>query len=278
MALNIDEITETLVASPPTVYFKLKKALDDPDASFEDFAKIISTDPALAARLLRIVNSPFYGMASRVETIPHALNIIGTNELSDLALATSVISKFEGLPEDLIKVRDFWVHSIAVGLAARLIAKHKKAANEERYYLAGMLHDIGRLVIFKEAPAKSKQVFTEFYQKELSMIEVEKSVLGFSHAEVGGALLKEWKLPAGLVDAVLFHHQPFEAKTHTAEAAIIHVADFMVYEMGLGNSGEPTVPPLNPKALSLLKLTQDFIRETRKQVQEQTENAIQLFL
>lgn len=278
MTLKIDEITENLVASPPTVYFKLKQALENPDATFEDFAKIISNDPALAARLLKIVNSPFYGMSSKVETITHALNIIGTSELSDLALATSVISKFQGMPEDLVTLRDFWVHSIAVGLAARRIARHLRADNEERYYLAGMMHDIGRLVLFKEAAEKAKEALSEFYRSGDSMLDAEKKVLGFNHAEVGATLLREWKVPASLVEAIQFHHDPFQSQSHTLEAGIVHVADFMVYEMGLGNSGEPTLPALHSRTLKFLKLTEDFIRDSRNQIQEQTENAVRLFL
>ncbi len=278
MALNLSEITDNLVASPPEVFFRLKKALENPDSSFEDYTRIISGDPALAARLLKIVNSPFYGMPSRIETISHALNIVGTDELAELALATSVIAKFHGLPEDLISVKKFWEHSIAVGVAARLIARHKNAKQVERFYLAGMLHDIGRLVLFKEAPGEAMQIMKEFYQAGDKMLhEIERKVLGFTHMEIGGTLLKAWKLPESLVDSVLHHHTPLKATVDKAEATIVHVADFMVYELGFGNSGEPTVPPIDHKALAALKLTENFIRETRQSVTAQAEQAVQLF-
>lgn len=121
----------------------MREAIENPDSSIADFSSIIGADPALAARLLKVVNSPFYGLTAKVETIPHALNIIGSDQLADLALATSVASQFDGMKNVGIDLEAFWKHSVGVGVAARNMAKFLNLPDVDRYYLAGMLHDIG---------------------------------------------------------------------------------------------------------------------------------------
>jgi HD-like signal output (HDOD) protein len=135
-----------LVFSLPTIYFELQAALNDPNKTFQDLGDIISFDPALSARLLKIVNSPFYGFPSKIDTISHATSIIGRDQLTDLALATLVIYQFRGIPNNLFNMEKFWRHSMACGVVARSIAEFRGEKNVERFYLAGILHDIGRLV------------------------------------------------------------------------------------------------------------------------------------
>lgn len=278
MALTLQQLAKAEIASPPGIYFQLREVIDDPDGTFEDIGRVISNDPALAARLLKIVNSAFYGMSAKVETIPHALMIIGSDQLSELALATSVVSKFKGIPKELFDLKGFWIHSLGCGIAARLIAAHKSHEHPEKLYLAGMLHDIGKLVLLKENPEVYQNVLVKANQSEdKSLLQVEKEALHYTHAQVGGILLKEWRLPPGLSNAVNYHHEPLKAKTHGREASIVHVADFLMYEMELGRSGEPSIPTLQPEALKLLDLTPDFIKETKTQVEEQTLEAADLF-
>ncbi len=152
MSLTLQKIAKMEIASPPGVFFKLKEILDDPDGTFDDISQIISYDPPLAARLLKIVNSPMYNMSSQVETISHALGIIGSHQLSDLALVTKVFSRFDNIEQNFFDIKEFWRHSLGCGFAAQLLAEHIKHENPARLYLAGMLHDIGQLVMFKEEP------------------------------------------------------------------------------------------------------------------------------
>ncbi len=144
-----NEVVADWIGSPPLVYRKLHQAMQNPDTSFEDFSSIISADPSLAVRLLRIANSPFYGLGSKVETIMHALSIVGIEQLKELALATILINQFKGIDRDLVDMQSFWMHSIGCGLAARTIAKNMGERHVEPYYTASMLHDIGILIIYK---------------------------------------------------------------------------------------------------------------------------------
>jgi HD-like signal output (HDOD) protein len=154
--VEIQDILTNEVASPPVVYHKIKDAIQDPESTFQDFAEIIRSDAGLSSRLLRIVNSSFYGLSTSVDSVTHALNILGVDQLGDLALATVVMSKFNGVPKDLVNLDMFWKHNIACGLMVKEIAVLFGETNTEKFYLMGLLHDIGSLVMYKEAPAISR--------------------------------------------------------------------------------------------------------------------------
>jgi HD-like signal output (HDOD) protein len=129
-----NEVVVDWVGSPPPVYHKLHQAMQSPDTSFAEFSEIISADPSLAARLLRIANSPFYGIGSRVEIIIHALGIIGIDQLTELALATIMVNHFKGIDKSLVNMQSFWMHSVGCGLAARAIAKNMGERQIKPYY------------------------------------------------------------------------------------------------------------------------------------------------
>ena len=157
MAIDVMIAVKDWVASPPHVYIKLNDTLKDPRSSFKEFSEIISHDPSLTARLLKIVNSSFYSFETEIETITHALTIVGTEQLTELVLATSVTSQFTHIPKQLVSMNSFWEHSIACGVAAKVIADRRGESHLESFYLAGMLHDIGSLIIYKKFPEQAKK-------------------------------------------------------------------------------------------------------------------------
>ncbi len=278
MALDIQQAVKEWVASPPHVYIKLKKTLDDPRSSFKEFSSIIVNDPALSARLLKIVNSPFYGLQNKVETITHALGIIGTEQLMELVLATSVTEQFPDIPRHLVNMDLFWKHSIACGVAAKVIAAWHGESHLESYYLAGMLHDIGSLVIYKKFPEAAGQILERCRENKEYLFDVEREVFGASHAKVGGELLKGWGLPLLLYEPVYFHHRPGKAKDHPLVSKIIHTADCMVDEMQLGSSGEAVPNPIRPKILKELGLSESPIKKFEKDIKDQFNTALSVFL
>jgi HD-like signal output (HDOD) protein len=131
MNLNINEILIDFKESPPIVYHKLQRTLKKPESSFEDFANIINTDPKITARLLNLVNSSFYGFSKKIESVHHAISIIGLKQLIELILSTEIINKFKGISVELIDAEAFWIHSVACGLAARAIAVKKGSQTEK---------------------------------------------------------------------------------------------------------------------------------------------------
>jgi len=281
MESEIKELVDDFIGSPPVVYYQLQRAVDqsygDKDISFQNFADIIRVDPGMTGRLLRLVNSSFYGFESRVESLEHALSIVGLEQLIQLALATEVMSTFKGISRDLINMESFWKHSIAVGLAARIMASHMNAAPVESFYLAGMLHDIGSLILFKSMPERMSGILFQCKTQEKNLFDLERRTLGFDHAQVGGELLRGWQLPVRILEAVYFHHQPGRAKQYPLEAAVIHVGDILAYDMKIGNSGEGLVPALDTNILDRVNLTHEIIQHTREQVELQFNDLYRMF-
>lgn len=275
--MEINDLVGSWAASPPILYYQLREKLDDPNTNFDDLAAIIKTDPAMSARLLKIVNSAFYGFAEKVDTLTHALNIIGTEQLTDLALAAIVTSKFQGIPRDLINMETFWMHSIGCGIAAREITRSVPGVEAEKMYLGGMLHDIGSLILFKESPEDAKKILLRCKESGGNLFKVEKEILGYDHAEVGALLLTEWKLPQRLMQMVKYHHQPANAGDYMKEACIIARADSLVYEMKIGNSGEPGVPELDPKVLEITPMSDEEINRLKEEITAQVDDTVRMF-
>jgi putative nucleotidyltransferase with HDIG domain len=278
MAVDIDAAIKDWVGSPPNVYIKLKKTLDDPRSSFKEFSAIIGNDPSLSARLLKIVNSAFYGLGSEVDTITHALGIIGTEQLTQLVLATSVMKEFTEIPKNLVSMDLFWRHSIACGVAAKIIAASLEERNLETYYLAGMLHDIGSLVMYKKFPEQCEKILERCKENKEHLFDVEVKVFGSSHAKVGGKLLAGWGLPPSLCEPVIFHHRPKKAKEYSLATKIVHVADSIVDEMRLGSSGEALANPVKQEILTDLGFEELPIKKFENEIKDQYYSAMSVFI
>ncbi|MBC8288284.1 MAG: HDOD domain-containing protein [Nitrospinae bacterium] len=252
-AINIGELLKESVASPPHVYLKIKQIMDLPDYSFSDLAEIINYDPSLVVRILKIVNSPLYGFEDKVENVGHAINLMGVEELNQLILATSVMKDFKDFPKRLVDMKSFWRHSIACGVTGKYLAEYHGVPNPGSFYLLGMLHDIGSLVLYSKLPEVSREILVRCKEEKENLFDLELELLGMSHARVGAYLLKEWGLPKKIYEPVAFHHQPLKSDEFARETAILHLADCIVDELGLGNSGEFVPNPINPKVLKRFK-------------------------
>ena len=266
------------ISSLPQVYVRLNEAVNNPRASMSDIARIISEDSGLTARLLRIVNSAFYGFPSKVESISRAVTILGTHELRALALATSVTTMFKGIPGDLVNMDSFWRHSIACGVAARILATYRRVPNAERFFIAGVLHDVGRLVMYMKIPDQSREAIMRSKEVHEPLYMAEREVIGFGHSAVGSLLLEAWKFPPGLEEAVGFHHNPNGAGRYPIEASIIHIADIIVHAMQLGANGEQFVPPLEPEAWERVGLPLSILSPALAQLENQFDDVVNTIL
>jgi len=257
------------ISSLPTVYTRINDAVNNPRGSIGDVATIISSDPGLTSRLLQLVNSAFFGFPSKIDTVSRACVILGNHQLRDLALATSVMRLFKNIPADLVNMESFWRHSIACGMAAKILADAANTHSSEHFFVAGMLHDLGRLVIFQQASDEAQQVLLACAEQNCLAYDKEKEILGFTHAAMAAELFMRWKLPPALQDAAAFHHQPMRAERYPMEAAIVHVADIIVHGLEFGSSGERFVPPLNEKAWERLELTPKVLTTVIDKLEEQ---------
>ncbi len=266
------------VASLPEIYMKVEQVLSDPNSSNIQLARIIEEDPALTARLLRLANSAFYGFAAKVEEVNQAITVLGTQQLRELVLACSVLKAFENMPDYLINMELFWRHSIACGVVARALASLRHESNVERYFVAGLLHDIGRLILLMELPKAMGKIFQQARQDQKPLFLMERQTLGFHHARLGGILLKHWKLSPRLIEGITFHHAPSSAQSYPVDAAIIHISDLVANAMQMGSSGEQYVPKLSPKAWTKLSLGSDVITDVLDTLHEQYADAISFIL
>ena len=245
--------------SPPAVYDRLVMVLDHPRSGSADIAQVIAEDPSLTARLLKVVNSVLFSFPRPIQTVTQAVTMVGTTQIRDLALATSIMTIFRDLPEGLVDLKSFWRHSLACAVVARLIASLRREPNVESFFLCGLLHDIGRLVIYTNAGQQASKAIDISIDTGLPLHECEKAVFKFDHAQLGAVLLDEWRFPAMFREAVRFHHRPSLATTFPFETASVHVADIIVNAAQWGFSGEHKVPPHDPSSWEILGLDVDLV-------------------
>jgi putative nucleotidyltransferase with HDIG domain len=279
---------ETRIPSPPEVFYRFKEAVDDPDTSFEELGEIISSDLGLTARLLKIVNSPFYGFSNQVETISHAISIIGSSQLNDLVLSTCIIDRFKNTAQKALDMQLFWEHSIACGLTSKIIANHLSLVNPNSIFVAGLLHDIGRLVICLNTPAAFSEIFLRAQNSQVpvegrseakSLLQAENEILGFGHDQVGEELLKRWKLPKIHQEAVGHHHKPVDTPLFEKEATIVCVSNAIVQSLDIGCSGELSAPQTDNASLAMLGIKDEQIfSNIKEEVQEKCQHTIEAFL
>jgi len=234
--------------SLPAVYHRARQVIDDPHAPLQALAEIIESEPSLAARLLRVANSAYYGFSGNVGSIQRALTMVGTDDVHDLIIATCVISTFRDLPLGAVSMRSFWEHSIACGIASRAIARRKSWDQPEICYLAGLLHDIGRLPMYILEPQIMGDVLLAHRERRGHVWILEQQQLGCDHSEVGMELLKLWKLPLVFQTVAASHHGTVPAAAISPAAAVVHVADIMVNGLRMGSSGTRWVPRLDDAA------------------------------
>jgi len=241
------------MGSFPEVYFELQNALDNPGSSDAHIADIIGRDPGLSARLLKLANSPLYGFASSVDSLARGVMMVGARELIQLALGLTVIDKFKDIPQGLLNVRQVWEHAIGCAVFARILAVHTEKLSLDRLFVAGLIHDLGRLVMLKKIPRHMARIMETARVERIPLYAAEKRLLGYDHADLGLAIMKKWRLPPVLCEIVGSHHAP-ETVINIPEAALVHLADLMTIACGVGYNGSPYVPPLSPAAWDSLGL------------------------
>ncbi len=223
MNLKLIAKSASQLFSLPEICIKLQDLIYDPESSMSDIAQLISVDPSLSARLLKIANSSFYSFPSQIDSLSRAITLIGTADLYSLALATSTPETFGSLEDnEHIDMHRFWRQSVNTGLTSRLLAEELGLRHTEVFFLAGLFHNIGKLVILEQAPDKYLQIKAHPID-DMSPWEIERSVIDYTYADVGDALLACWNMPENLRDMVANQHRPDKA-ADAKFAAIIHIA------------------------------------------------------
>lgn len=278
MSLSPKELVAGTIelASLPDVFLRVNEMIDSPRYSAADIGHVISRDAGLTTRLLKIANSSFYNFPSQIDTVSRAITIVGTRELRDLILATSVARLFKGLPNDLVTMDEFWRHSVCCGLAARALAAQRGERQLERFFVAGLLHDIGSLLLYRKIPELAREALLRCQHNDVALYRAEQDVIGFDHAAVGGEILRKWRLPEQLQEVVECHHTPMLAARFPRDAALVHIADVVAEALQYGSSGDPRVPPMDPAAWRLAELSADHIAVVMEEVERQFADTMEL--
>jgi len=251
---------EVSLASFPDVYFKLKKVLESKTASAKEIAQVVSADVALSAKLLKLVNSPLFGLTQKIDSIERAVSIIGEQELSNLALGITAIRYFKDIPPELIDMNTFWKHSLSCAVFAKILSSLLKIPNEEFMFTCGLLHDVGKLILFKNLPYGSVEALIFARENMIPVVEAEENVLGFTHTHISNLIMKQWEFPPSLIDIVSHHHNPQGAE-HFKEAAILQVADNMANAISIAGGGMFVVPGMEEDVWKGLGLKVELISQ-----------------
>jgi HD-like signal output (HDOD) protein len=273
----ISRIPSSLGSYGP-VLEEIERAVESPQSNLMTVGEAIEKDPDLTARLLKLGNSSFYGFSSRLTTVTEAISLIGLQQVQDLLLASSIVERFAGVEDNFVSMESFWRHSLACGIGARRLAVEKRLPKPDKFFVAGLLHDVGRLVLFTQAQESARQIFDLYQRERLLLREAEIKVLGYDHQQIAEALLRHWKYPATLVQTVAYHHQPLISNFAREEAAVVHLSDHLVNAMQIGSSGERYVPPLNLKAWETLHLSVGVLSPIIAGIDDQIEAVQDVFL
>jgi HD-like signal output (HDOD) protein len=236
---------ESLV-SLPDVCVKVNRLIDAPNYSAVTVGEIISQDTDLSARLLRLVNSAFFNFKAPVETISRAITIIGTSELRDLVMATTAARIFTGIPGDLVDMAEYWRYSITTGVIVGDLAKLCNVLHSERLFVMGVLHDIGRLAIYLKLSQEARDVLLITGGDDTLLPDAENEVLGFTHMDVGEALLRKWRLPESIVSVVAYHHRPASAQAYQLETSLLNLATVLAHANINGVEWEEVIALVEP--------------------------------
>ncbi len=254
-ANKVDRILRSVDRLPtlPTIYTKLTKLLQSPNATAPMIGKVIAEDQAIAVKVLRIVNSAFYGLPNKIGNLKHAVVILGLNQIKNLVLATSTLQVFQKLESShSFNMQKFWEHSIGCAVSARVLAETASLRNPDDVFSGGLLHDIGKLVHAVYLSEEFSDIIADVEETGAPMIESEERILGCDHTYTGRELGTKWGLSQGTIDMIAHHHLSDPSAELTKEIAAIHVGNIFSIALGLGSGGEKKVPVVDMKAWDIL--------------------------
>lgn len=272
---NSDTVNEAIrsishIATLPEITLKIIELVEDPASTAHDLHNIIARDPALCSRILKVVNSAFYGLPRQIGSINRAIVLLGLNAVKNIAIATSLNKLFRGgelCPG--FSARDLWSHSMATAAGGKLISDQLKLNLPDEAFLAGLVHDIGIMVEMQAKRGELIEVFAQLHidangKPQRDMREVERDLLGADHQAFGAALCEAWKFPKSFGYVTGHHHDPFEMPyTDRLLSMVVHVADRLAGESGYGFRADLLDFSISKEVLTELRLTTEHIDEIR---------------
>jgi putative nucleotidyltransferase with HDIG domain len=260
------------LATIPAIAKRLLELVSDPGVSLTEISRFISSDPVLASKVLRMVNSPVYGFPGRISSVNQAVLLLGLNVVKGLLFGVTV---FDLMQRTMIGL---WEHSVGCAIIARLVAKKKGMKDPEEASIHGLLHDIGKVVLVLQFPSEYEYVMDQAKEKEITVYEAENAYFSASHAMVGAWVAKQWSFPPPLIDVISYHHKPQLAKVAPMDAAVVHFSDILLRGKGFGFAGDYTIPSMCPPAWELVNLSESTIRDILKEAEGLLDEAADIAL
>jgi putative nucleotidyltransferase with HDIG domain len=262
----------------PRTVLRITELVNDPKSSAKDLARVITDDQVLTARLLKLVNSSFYGFPQKISTVTGAIVLLGFDAIRNLLLTTSVFGLFsKKVKTDIFRMELFWDHSLGCAIGAKVIGDYMRYDKVEELFVSGLLHDIGKIVELLFLPEDFGKVISTAREKDILIVEAESRVLDYTHAQLGEMLAEKWNMSSKLVNVIAHHHQPALAGRFSKEAAIVHLADILCRAMDIGSGGDNKIPQLNNDAWNSLQLKISSIEPIAEELERQFKD-ISLFI
>ncbi len=232
----------------PIMLQRLLEALGNPCLSLEDIAAFVSKDQALAARLLKTANSPFFGLARKVSSLKQALVLLGINAAKGLLLGVTLFHDLRGM-------EGLWAHSVGCASVAAVMARRQALTDHAEVFAAGLLHDVGKVFLVAKFPHEYRRALNLSQERGTLIVDAEREIFDATHAEAAGWALENWHLPAQLIEPIRYHHEPSLATMWCAEAAVVHVSDILTRARGFGSGGDALVPLIDETVWKQLRLS-----------------------
>ena len=255
--------------SLPDIYLKLKELMDDPEYTMAEVALLVGRDPGMATRFLRVVNSPLYRRIRKIETVSHAVSLLGIHEVHDIVLSASVAEAFEGIQTDVMNMQKFWQRSFYSAVMTKQLALESGTLESDRLFVTGLLHDIGHLFMYLAIPEESQQAILNAKKLGRPLYQVERQLLGFDYAKLGGYVMGQWDLPKNLQFITWYHPEPGKANQYASEAALLHLATQLVQADLEGGTFGAGAFLIDPAAWQLTGLTEEQCLHARQTAAEE---------
>lgn len=252
------------LVSLPDIYLKLKELIDDPDYTMAEVALLVGRDPGMAARFLRVVNSPLNRRAVKIETVSHAVSLLGIRQVHDIVLTASVAEAFSGIQTDVMNMKKFWQGSFYCAVMTKRLALECGIMDTDRLFVIGLLHDIGHLFMYLSIPEAAQQAVLTARDLDRPLYQVEREQLGFDYARLGGVVMKQWDLPKIFQVITFFHPEPGQADRFTEETALLHLSALLVMsDLENGDFGKGAFS-VDPSAMQTAGLTEEQCLDLRR--------------
>ncbi len=257
---QLEQVTELI--SLPEIYLKIHALMDDSKSDIDDFARVIRLDPNLTAKLLKAVNSAYFGFAGEINSISRAVYMMGIQQLHIMVLSISAVTAVSALdfPKDIIDLKSFWRSSLLTGTLSQLLAQQLKLRPNERFFILGLLHEIGHLVLYAKFPQLARETSRLAQENDISIDQAEGQILGCHYGNIGAQLMQHWQLPASFLSLTNYQPTPELATDDQIETSVLHIAHAFAHKQYIELAKDPEAS-ITPFAWEATQLTPEQVRQ-----------------